>query len=46
MLVIEPESFLVTKDNHLEPGEPERARAWGAHLAFETAKLLGPHDRA
>jgi hypothetical protein len=29
----EPESFLVTMDNHLEPGEAERARRWGEHLA-------------
>jgi hypothetical protein len=32
-LVGEPESFLVTKDNHLEDGENTRARAWGASLA-------------
>jgi hypothetical protein len=31
--VVEPESFLVTKDNHLEPGEEERAEAWGRALA-------------
>lgn len=28
-----PTSFLVTKTNQLLPGEEERARAWGAHLA-------------
>jgi hypothetical protein len=32
-LVAEPESFLVTKENHLDPGEEEHARAWGARLA-------------
>jgi menaquinone-dependent protoporphyrinogen IX oxidase len=32
-LVAEPESFLVTKENHLVPGEEERARAWGRQLA-------------
>lgn len=32
-LVEEPESFLVDKQNHLEPGEGARAEAWGAHLA-------------
>lgn len=32
-LVVEPESFLVTKETHLEPHEIERARAWGQHLA-------------
>lgn len=31
--VVEPESFLVAKDNHLEPGEEERAEEWGARLA-------------
>jgi Flavodoxin len=32
-LVARPESFLVTKDSRLEPGEEERARRWGARLA-------------
>jgi hypothetical protein len=32
-LVAEPESFLVDKQNRLLPGEQERARAWGEHLA-------------
>lgn len=32
-LCAEPESFLVTKENHLEPGEEEHARAWGERLA-------------
>jgi hypothetical protein len=31
-LVVDPESFLVTKESHLEPHEEERARAWGATL--------------
>ena len=31
--VAEPESFLVDKDNHLEPGEEERAEEWGSRLA-------------
>ena len=31
--VAEPESFLIDKDNHLEPGEVERAEEWGARLA-------------
>ncbi len=31
--VAEPESFLVDKDNHLEPGEEARAEEWGARLA-------------
>jgi menaquinone-dependent protoporphyrinogen IX oxidase len=32
-LVAEPESFLVTKENRLEPDEVGRAREWGATLA-------------
>jgi hypothetical protein len=32
-LVLEPESFLVTKQNHLLDHESEHARAWGAALA-------------
>jgi hypothetical protein len=31
--VVEPESFLVDKENHLQAGEEERAEAWGARLA-------------
>jgi hypothetical protein len=37
-LIAEPESFLVTKQDRLEPQETERARAWGAELA---ARLAG-----
>jgi hypothetical protein len=32
-LLVDPESFLVTKETHLEPGELFRARAWGRRLA-------------
>jgi hypothetical protein len=32
-LVADPESFLVTKHNHLEPDEAARARHWGKELA-------------
>ena len=32
-LVVEPESFLVTMKPELEPGEVQRAAAWGAALA-------------
>ena len=32
-VVAEPESFLVTKQDRLEPQETERAREWGAKLA-------------
>lgn len=34
---VEPESFLVDKDNHLQPGEEERAEGWGARLAEAVA---------
>jgi hypothetical protein len=33
-LVTEPESFLVSKENHLLPGEEQRAREWGRQLAL------------
>ena len=32
-VITKPESFLVTKDNRLLPGEEDRARAWGRQLA-------------
>ena len=32
-VIAEPESFLVTKENRLEPHETARAREWGAGLA-------------
>jgi Flavodoxin domain len=32
VLLLKPESFLVTKDTHLEPQEAARARAWGEQL--------------
>jgi len=32
-MIADPESFLVTRQNHLEPEEGTRARDWGAHLA-------------
>jgi menaquinone-dependent protoporphyrinogen IX oxidase len=31
-LLVDPESFFVTKDNHLEPHEEARAREWGAQV--------------
>jgi hypothetical protein len=36
-LAAEPESFLVTKQNHLEPDEATRARQWGRRLAENLA---------
>ena len=32
-LLAPPESFLVSKENVLLPGEEERAEVWGSHLA-------------
>jgi flavodoxin-like protein len=37
VMIEDPESFLVTKDNRLEPGEEARAEQWGAMLAARTA---------
>jgi hypothetical protein len=34
-LIAEPESFLVTKESHLEPDEAEHAKRWGAGLATQ-----------
>jgi len=41
-LVAKPESFLVDKNNHLLPGEEDRARRWGA----EMVELLSRGDMA
>ncbi|HEY6279285.1 MAG TPA: hypothetical protein VIX86_23475 [Streptosporangiaceae bacterium] len=32
-LIAEPESFLVSTDNTLRPGEEDRAQEWGEKLA-------------
>ena len=37
-LVVNPESFLVTRENTLDPGEDERARRWGQELMAETIR--------
>ena len=39
-LVAEPESFLVTKQDRLEPHETTRAREWGVKLAASVAPSL------
>jgi hypothetical protein len=39
-LVARPESFLVDRKSHLLPGEADRARAWGAHLAATVGTTL------
>jgi hypothetical protein len=36
-VIAEPESFLVTKQDRLEPGEISRAREWGTRLAASIA---------
>jgi hypothetical protein len=36
-VVAEPESFLVTKQDRLEPQEQDRARDWGATIAASIA---------
>ena len=36
-LLTKPESFLVSKDNQLLPGEEDRARIWGQQLARTVA---------
>jgi menaquinone-dependent protoporphyrinogen IX oxidase len=40
-LVARPESFMVSKDNRLDPGEADRARAWGAHLVSSVRVTAG-----
>jgi flavodoxin-like protein len=37
-LVVEPESFLVTKESHLLDDEVTHAREWGAHVAAAMAR--------
>ena len=41
-VVAEPESFLVTKQDRLEPQETIRAREWGARLAAAIAPTRAP----
>lgn len=40
--VVEPESFLVTKDTELCPGETARAQDWGSRLSAIAASKSGP----
>jgi len=44
-LVADPESFIVTKQNTLEPGEEDRARSWGAGLAEALSAAAHPTSR-
>jgi len=41
-VVADPESFIVTRQNTLEPGEEDRARTWGARLATILAATATP----
>jgi menaquinone-dependent protoporphyrinogen IX oxidase len=41
-LMARPESFLVTRNNHLRTGEQERARAWGEEVAGQLAAAPEP----
>jgi hypothetical protein len=43
-VVAEPESFLVTRRDRLEPNEQERARDWAAKLAAGINGANGPFD--
>jgi hypothetical protein len=40
-LIAEPESFLVTKENQLVPGEEDRAQKWGGLLAAKAVLASG-----
>jgi hypothetical protein len=44
-MISDPESFLVTKETHLEADEEERARAWGAQIAATIAERLRQPSR-
>jgi hypothetical protein len=39
-VILSPESFLVTKDTHLKPGEDSRARRWGEELGVSATRAL------
>ena len=45
-LVAEPESFIVTKENTLEPGEEDRARLWGTRLGESLAAAAARSGRS
>jgi hypothetical protein len=42
-LIAEPESFFVTKQDHLEADEEERARKWGADLGIACSARRAAH---
>ena len=41
-VIAHPESFLVTKQDRLQPDETARARAWGAELAENLTSRRSP----
>jgi len=43
VLLGEPESFLVDKDNHLIAGEEQRAQAWGQTIARAASTVTADH---
>jgi hypothetical protein len=45
-VIAEPESFLVTKQDRLEPHETTRARDWGSKLAASTAPSPAQRTRS
>ena len=45
-VIAEPESFLVTKQDRLEPHETTRAREWGTKLAASIAPSPAPGTRS
>ena len=36
-VIVPPESFFVTKESHLEPGQESKAREWGTQLSAQVA---------
>lgn len=45
LLVLSPESFIVDKQNHLLPGEIQRAARWGRGVAAATKAASRPPNR-
>lgn len=44
-MVADPESFLVTKQDHLQPEETTRAREWGTRLVASSTPRHSPQTR-
>lgn len=43
-IVIDPQSFLISRDNHLAAGEGDNARAWGESLGRVMAGMMAKPD--